>query len=158
MNSKIKYFKTAVIIFLTLWCFGIFFPVLFKSDESYLFSRVFLDKVYSLICHRDNAKSFFISGEKLEVCARCTGIYLGALIFSIPALLFPGIKPHSKRLLYSGMVIMATDIVLYSTGIYDYSKWVAFLTGLILGSVCILYIFDGIEEYFLESKLNLNVQ
>ncbi len=158
MNSKLIYIKSIPVILLLTWCFGIFFPVLFHNSGSFLFSHIFLDKIYSLVCHQQNSKSFFISGDKLEVCARCTGIYCGALIFSIPALIFPKLKPGSKNPLYISMAIMAADVILYSSGVYSYSKWIAFFTGLILGSVSILYIFTGIEDFFSELKINSNVQ
>lgn len=143
---------------LLIWCFGIFFPAIFHNANAYLFSHIFLNKIYSIVCHQQDSKSFFISSDKIEVCARCTGIYIGALIFSIPALLFPKLKPGSKKPLYISMGIMAADIILYTTGAYSYSKWTAFITGLILGSVSILYIFAGLEEIFSESKINSNVQ
>ncbi|MEP7357390.1 MAG: DUF2085 domain-containing protein, partial [Anaerolineales bacterium] len=32
------------------------------------------------ICHRIVSHSFLIAGEAMPLCARCTGIYLGALL------------------------------------------------------------------------------
>jgi len=140
-----------------IWCAGIFSPVLFRTAQSNLFSDLYLPRIYSLVCHRDALKSFFIEGNKLEVCARCTGIYAGALIFSIVALV-RGFRMRTKKLLYAAIVLMAADVFSYSVGIYGYSKWIAFITGLILGSVSILYIFAGIEEYFSELKMSPDVQ
>ena len=157
MNSKITYIRILLVILIAVWCFGIFFPVLYHSNESNLFSGIFLGRIYSIVCHQADSKSFFVSGHKLEVCARCTGIYAGALFFAVTALFFPKFKPRSNRPLYIGMAIMAADIILYSAGIYSYSKWIALITGLILGSVSILYIFSGIEEYFSESMTSSDV-
>jgi uncharacterized membrane protein len=143
---------------LVFWCTGIFFPVLFRTKEAYFISNIFIDKIYSLVCHQDKTKSFFISGSKLEVCSRCTGIYLGALIIAIPGLLFPNMKLYSKKILLICICIMTVDILLYSTGIYNYSRLIALITGLILGSVSILYIFGGIDEYFSGVKFKPDVQ
>jgi hypothetical protein len=33
---------------------------------------------FSLVCHQDPARSFWIAGMPVAVCARCLGIYLGA--------------------------------------------------------------------------------
>lgn len=143
---------------LVFWCTGIFFPALFKTKEAYFISNIFIDKIYSLVCHQDYTKSFFFSGSKLEVCARCTGIYLGAMIIAIPGLIFSNLKLYSKKILLICLGIMATDILLYSTGIYNYSRLIALITGLILGSVSILYIFGGIDEYFSGVKFRPNVQ
>ena len=32
------------------------------------------------ICHQRPERSFFIGGQQLPVCARCTGLYLGAAL------------------------------------------------------------------------------
>ena len=157
MTSKSVYIKTFLVLLLLIWCAGIFSPVLFRTAQSKLFSDLYLPRIYSLVCHREDSKSFFVEGNKLEVCARCTGIYAGALLFSIVALVRK-IRPRTKKLLYAAFVLMAADVLSYSIGIYSYSKWIALITGLILGSVSILYIFDGIEEYFSELKMSPDVQ
>ncbi len=141
-----------------IWSAGIFSRVLFPGNDSRVCPGIFLDKIYSIVCHQDTAKSFFISGNKLLVCARCTGIYIGGLIFSVPALVFSRLLPRSKNWLLLSMAPMAADVLLNSIGIYDYSKWAAFITGVILGSASILYIFAGIEDYFSELKLSSDVR
>ena len=140
-----------------IWFTGLFLNILLPDNISRIFPGIFIDKVYSLVCHQNADKSFFISGEKLEVCARCTGIYTGGLIFSIIAIMMPGIRSGSKNLLLLSMIPIALDVFLYWVGIYDYSKWIAFSTGFVLGSVSILYIFKGIEEYFSELRMDSNV-
>ena len=143
---------------LILWCFGIFSDVFLEGNPAKLLSGFFLDKIYSIVCHQDASKSFFIFGNKLEVCARCTGIYTGGLICSIIALFIPRLRVLSRKWLMYCLIPMAADVFLYSIGIYGYSKWIAFTTGVILGSVSILYIFTGINDYFLEFKLKLDVK
>jgi uncharacterized membrane protein len=138
---------------MVIWTSGIFYPALLPGNSSGLLPGIFPDKIYSLVCHRESVKSIFISGKKLEVCARCTGIYTGALFFSFVALAFPRLRPASKRWLLLSMVPMGLDVFLYSVGIYDYSKWISLSTGIILGSVSIIYIFMSIEDYILELKL-----
>ena len=34
---------------------------------------------FSVVCHQDPARSFWIAGAPVAVCARCLGIYLGAV-------------------------------------------------------------------------------
>lgn len=141
-----------------VWYTGIFSGVLLPDQFSKLFPGIFLDRTYSLVCHQDAAKSFIIMGQKLEVCSRCTGIYTGGLVFSLIALFIPKVKPRTAKWLILAMVPMTLDVIMYSIGIYGYSKWIAFSTGLILGSASILYIFKSIEDYFLELKMSSNVQ
>ena len=41
---------------------------------------------FSPVCHQDSARSFWILGAPVAVCARCLGIYLGAAVGAwIPA-------------------------------------------------------------------------
>ena len=47
---------------------------------------------------------------------------------------------------------MFVDVILYSTGIYTYSKTIAFSTGILLGSVGFLYIHEGILNLIKEKK------
>ena len=143
---------------LLVWCLGIFSGVFLADNPVKIFSSLFVDRIYSLVCHQEATKSFFISGNKLEVCARCTGIYTGGLLFSIIALFISRLKVRSKKWLVLSFIPMSVDVLLYSAGIYDYSRWIAFTTGVILGSVSILYIFTGINDYFLELKLSSDVK
>ena len=40
----------------------------------------FIFAVGSLICHQRPERSFFLDGQQLPVCARCTGIYVSAAV------------------------------------------------------------------------------
>ncbi len=40
----------------------------------------FIFAIGSLICHQRPERSFFIDGQQLPVCARCTGLYLSGVI------------------------------------------------------------------------------
>ena len=158
MRIKFIHIKSLLTILLSLWCFGIIVPALSNSGESKIFSTFFLNKFYSLVCHQNPNKTFILNGNELEVCARCTGIYFGAFLFSILTFVFPVPEIKSKNLLIAGMIPMLIDVVFYSTGIYSYSKAIAFSTGLILGSVCILYIFVSLDHFISELNLSRNVQ
>jgi uncharacterized membrane protein len=173
LNTRASYIKILLTLLTVVWFVGIFSNTLLINsfgpaskispsgqNDSFPLATTFFftDKIYSLVCHQDAAKSFFFAGNKLEVCARCTGIYTGAVLFSIAALFFSRLRPRDKKWLLYSMIPMAADVILYSAGVYPYSKWIAFSTGLILGSISILYIFTGIEEYFFELKLSSNAQ
>ena len=40
----------------------------------------FIFAISSLICHQRPERSFFIDGQQLPVCARCTGLYVSAVM------------------------------------------------------------------------------
>ncbi len=39
-----------------------------------------IGQFFSVVCHQDPARSFWIAGAPVAVCARCLGIYLGAAV------------------------------------------------------------------------------
>jgi len=47
---------------------------------------------------------------------------------------------------------MLLDITAYSTGIYHYSKLIAFITGFLLGSAAFSYFYNGLIQLFIEIK------
>lgn len=106
---------------------------------------------YSIVCHTQSDKLFTIGNFHTLVCSRCTGIYFGALISSF-TIIFGFIKKVSTKLLLLSAVPMIIDIVLYSNSFYNYSKYIALFTGLLLGSVGFIYIHEAIFELLRKEK------
>ena len=144
---KIISFRLILFLMLLIWCTGFslysFFP---KSNEVLVFSPV-IKKIYSAVCYQNEIRSFTISGKKLFVCERCTGIYLGALLFSFISIFVKHLKLNDKILLASFSAIVS-DVVIYSAGIFNYSKYYAFVTGFFFGSSAFLYILIILENEF----------
>jgi uncharacterized membrane protein len=63
-----------------LWCAVLFLPPLLASEVAY-FPQLSdaLYRMFSKICHQDDARSFHLLGHKLAVCIRCSSIYLSFL-------------------------------------------------------------------------------
>lgn len=138
--------RTTYVILSTLWILGIFLPVLVdnKSIEQSIFP--FINHSYSLVCHQEVEKSFFISGKKLLVCSRCTGIYSGAFLASI-YLFFTLIKFQlNKFLLGIAPLPLLADVLFITSGLYEQNKTISSATGLFLGSVLFIYISDVLEK------------
>lgn len=83
------------------------------------------------------------------VCARCTGIYFGAMITVIFNLI-PVTVSISKRMLIYAAVPMLIDIIMINLGVYQYNKVISFITGNIFGASVFIFIFEIIKDYFLE--------
>lgn len=83
------------------------------------------------------------------VCARCTGIYFGAMITAILNLL-PVSVSISKRLLFYSAIPMLVDVILIHLGVYQYNKVISFITGNIFGASVFIFIFEIIKDYFVE--------
>ncbi len=149
--QKLNLIRVVLFILLLFWCIGFSLNSIFPhSAEALIFSPV-LKKVYSSVCYQDEMKTFTIYGEKLFVCIRCTGIYLGALIFSFISIFYKHIRINKKAFLI-GLSAIIADVVLYSSGIFNYSKYFAFVTGFIFGSVAFLYILIILEKEFFNKE------
>jgi uncharacterized membrane protein len=94
-----------------------------------------------LICHQLSARSFHLWGASLPVCARCTGIYLGAAAASVVLGLAPGrlssdargAKENARLVLLIALVPTAATLAFeWTTGITP-ANWIRALAGLPLG-------------------------
>ena len=94
----------------------------------------------SLICHQMPDRSFHWHGAQLAVCARCTGIYLGACASAFLAPLPPslyarwGAPNRIAWLLGTAAVPMGVTLVAEWTGVWEPSSIVRAATGIVLGS------------------------
>ncbi len=148
MINKSTFLRIFLFLSLLTWCIGFSINLLFpKAYEMQILSPI-LRKLYSSICYQDELKTFTIYGEKLMVCIRCTGIYFGALFFSVISIFFKTFKVNGK-LLVAALAGILSDIILYTTGFYNYSKFYAFVTGFFFGSAAFLYILIILENEFL---------
>lgn len=82
-----------------------------------------LDKTHAIgyaICHQLPARSFHFGGQQLPLCARCTGIYLGALLGIVGMILLK--RYHSVELPPTPiLIILATfTIIMGIDGVNSY--------------------------------------
>lgn len=89
------------------------------------------------------------------VCARCAGIYFGALIAGLTVLLFQFASIKIKTLLILSLPLFM-DVIFATVGIYSYSKTLAFTTGLILGSTVSLFLLYEIENLLMNKPIKKN--
>jgi hypothetical protein len=69
------------------------------------------------------------------------------VIFSFLAIFITISPKHIIRLLIVSFALILADILFYTTGLYGYSKIIAFGTGLFSGSVTFIYILNEFENY-----------
>ncbi len=146
--SRKRAFRIFLMASLILWCLGFSFDSLFHGTVAAGITYPFLKKIFHIVCHQLDEKTFNVNGAKLFVCARCTGIYLGALIASLASLFYIKKISLNIKLLYISMIPMLIDVGATTFKIYSYSKPLAFATGLFFGSVVFVYILTAIENNF----------
>lgn len=81
------------------------------------------------------------------VCARCAGIYSGAFIAGLSSLLIITPLINRKVLIISALPLVI-DVLLTFTGVYTYSKSVAFVTGFTFGGAAYIVFITELENLF----------
>ena len=136
-----------VLSILTIWVTGFLLPLASTIDNQ--LANFLITKIYSTVCHQESTKCISIDNNSMLVCARCAGIYSGALIAAISCLFI--LRPIAiKNLLLISVIPMLADVLLVSLGIYTYSRFVSFTTGMIFGSIVYLFILSEIEKLILK--------
>jgi len=139
------YLKLFFFFLILIWVLGIFVEVLIPHFNYLAFLYPYLDIIYSHVCHQQPEKTLSISGHSLLVCSRCTGIYIGSLVSAFILLFVPFIKVSNTKYLILASVPMFVDVILYSIGVYTYSKTIALFSGSLFGIAGIIYIYKGLQ-------------
>ena len=138
-------------IFICLWCFGIISPVVFHNVKVFLIAKPFLNQVYATVCHQSPEKIISIGGENIFVCSRCAGIYLGLLLTSIISFfIIPKNKNFNFLLLTFALLLL--DVTFSNFKIYNYSKVIALLTGLLLSLTLLQFVLEQLNFFKTQSN------
>ena len=145
-----RIFRFTFFFFLILWITGFISPCLeFEFLHSfYPFQKL----IYSTVCHQNAAKSFICDTVSFLVCARCSGIYFGALFSSLILLLWIQTFNFKTKYLFLLSFPMLLDVILLALNIYNYNKFISSFTGFLFGSAVFAYILGGIENLLFTDK------
>jgi len=139
---RIRYLTYLFFLFsVLLWC-GLFLLAPYLASEGAGASKV-LYYLFSDVCHQRPDRSFYLFGEKLAVCARCTGIYAGMLF---GALAYPfvwglgSVKTPSKYLLVFSLVPLGLDGVTQLAGLRESTNFLRVVSGFLFGVVLPYYL------------------
>lgn len=109
----------------------------------------------ALVCHQMDERSFHLLGFKLAVCARCFGLYAGALV---GALLYPFVRQLARRdlpargWLLAAAVPTSLDFALGFFGLWENTHASRFLTASPLGVGLAFYLVPGAVDLALTSR------
>ena len=98
------------------------------------------------LCHQIAERSFFIAGNKMALCARCTGIFAGLAIFGIISLILRERARISMRTMMIFIAPMAIDGVAQIFGLWTTPNVPRFITGVLAGFGIVFWIYPIIFE------------
>ena len=112
------------------------------------------------MCHEKAERSFFINGNQMPFCSRCTAIWLG-LAIGIGFMVFYSIELDTKFvfLMIVGLAPIGVDGVGQIFGLWESTNLIRVLTGLFIGIICgisIGIIFDEIKDIIYLNKTQNN--
>ena len=114
-----------------------------------------LYKAFALVCHQMESRSFHVAGFQLAVCARCFGLYVGALA---GAAAYPLARPLMSRdmpgraWLLAAAAPTALDFALGLFGVWENTHASRFLTASLLGVVLAFYFVPGAVDLALAPR------
>jgi uncharacterized membrane protein len=133
-----------------IWVFLILLAPLGKISGFENLSSGIYD-AFSIICHQIDARSFHFENHPLAVCSRCFGVYFGLLFGFVIYPIFrkiEDIEPLPRLWLFLAMVPMGVDWALGAFDVWENTHLSRFITGLILGAACAVYIVPAVVEIF----------
>lgn len=104
---------------------------------------------FRYLCHQMPERSFHIAGEQFAVCSRCFGVYFGIIAGFLAYPLFRNITdigPIPRYWLFLSLIPVSVDWSLTALGIWENTHLSRFVTGLILGFACAVFIVPAIVE------------
>lgn len=135
---------------LAIWIIGFLTPILFRIDNPV--TNFLLIKSYSNLCHQENEKCIVLINQLMLVCARCAGIYLGTFIAGLISL-FKKSNEINLSTIFIMSLPMLLDVIFSTIGIYNYSQTLAFITGLVFGSMIFMIVISELENLFFNRRI-----
>jgi len=108
-----------------------------------------LYRSFSVACHQVPERAFEVAGFPLAVCARCTGLYAGALagfVFYPLARTLGRTDAPTRVWLLLAAAPTTLDFALGVTGLWENTHWSRLLTALPLGAAAAFYVVPGLVE------------
>jgi len=88
------------------------------------------------LCHQKAERSFFINGNQMPFCARCTAIWAG-IVIGLALMIFYKIKLDEKIviLIIIGIIPIGLDGIIQLAGFWESNNLIRLITGSITGFV-----------------------
>jgi len=118
-------------------------PLLLHLDQPWISKIIY--GFYSLFCHQEASRSFFVFGNQMAICSRCLSFYSSALIFGL-WVGFKRTKPLDPKLTLLLILPAMVDVFLQILHIRESTNLIRVSTGVLLGMAVSLYLFPGAQK------------
>ncbi len=121
-----------IILGASLWCAGFIIAPFLSGTVSEMIYRL-----YSVVCHQFESRSFHLHGAPLAVCIRCTSIYLSFVLTLLILRLWSPLremKVNTAVILFVTALPMSIDGLLTLIGEYQATDASRILTGSLFGA------------------------
>ena len=145
-----KSIQLLILFLLLILNIGNFILFFIQFDNRLAYLILPIDKSFSLICHQQSSKLFNYFTFHTLLCSRCTGIYLGGITALISILIGIKLKISKLELFYTSIFLMLSDIIFYTSGIYNYSQWIALITGFLFGIAALNLLMISLQDLIKE--------
>ncbi len=122
------------------------------SDNEGIINRIgfpwsFVYSTGDRLCHQKSERSFFLNGNQMPFCSRCSAIW-GGLVIGLGFIIFYRVKLNEKLLyaLIIGITPLALDGIGQLFNLWESTNLIRVITGLIVGVVCGLTLGVIIDE------------
>lgn len=150
--DKLFAIKLIMIIPLIIFCMGLTFPIVSPEMNGKIIITNVLSSTYSIVCHQSKQSLVYFNNYPTLVCARCLGIYFGALLLLVITMIKSFKTNVALRPLFILSAPLMIDAFAVRLGLYSYSKTIAFITGLLFGAIVLFYILETIESSFYNKR------
>ncbi len=149
MNIRKLYFRLLIFISILTWCIGFTLNVFTNDSVFSIASTPIFNLFYDNVCHQDESKLISFNGFDFLVCARCSGIYFGALLSSLFLIISFKKREVPLKIFSIVSIVLFADVILNNFVLNSYNKISAFITGLFFGSVCFRIVIHQLENHIL---------
>ena len=115
--------------------------------DDMVFPWNFVYAVGDRLCHQKAERSFFVNGNQMPFCSRCTALWLG-IVVGLGFMLLYKLQLNEKFLfvILIGILPIAIDGLGQLFGLLESNNLVRFITGILAGGVCGIAIGVIIDE------------
>jgi len=103
-------------------------------------------RFFSIVCHQDPTRSFWIAGAPVAVCVRCLGIYLGAAMGSTGILGERISRARWVQIFLATAALNAADVAAEFAGLHGNLPAMRFALGLVIGFAAGALVLSSISE------------